>query len=90
MLGNAVYRDLPPVGAGNGKEGQKQMIMVIAYANTWLQVPISYFGTIKLVLPLQVLTLYIPYFLILNPRIFHGLDAYPEFFLPTPSPQNHS
>lgn len=24
-----------------------------------------------------------------TPRIFHGLDAYPEFFLPTPSPQHH-
>lgn len=46
----------PLWGAGNGNKGQKQMIMVIVYANTWLQVLTSYFGTIKLVLPLQMVT----------------------------------
>lgn len=90
-LGNAVYRDQPPVGGRTWKWRSKtndcgyswRLRRLLGFR--WWP-----FGTIKLVLPLIKDTFAdanLVRSLCFDPkpeiaRISHGLDAYPEFFLP--------
>lgn len=98
-LGNAVYRDQPPVGGRTWKWRSKtndcgyswRLRRLLGFR--WWP-----FGTIKLVLPLIKDTFAdanLVRSLCFDPkpeiaRISHGLDAYPEFFLPPVKISNKS